>query len=160
MKQKSIPRSGEKEVIISLISFLKEKKQQRQSADICVYWEWSFSKDEDPRVRDLVRVMPKTRWGCVSEIWCSLCSSPGQQLTFPRTASWTTTYSKKKTGKGRISDNKPEAVGMSSSIDKWESLGEISKAIKTPGDWFVWRSVLWCLAWLINDSFLPFFDVD
>ena len=39
MRQKSIPGSGEKEVIIALISFLKEKKQQRQSDDVCVCWE-------------------------------------------------------------------------------------------------------------------------
>lgn len=47
MKQKSsIPRFGEKGVIITLISFLKKKKQQRQTDDICVRWEMSvFSKE-------------------------------------------------------------------------------------------------------------------
>lgn len=39
MKQKSIPRSGEKEVIITLISFLKKKKQKRQSDSDCVHAE-------------------------------------------------------------------------------------------------------------------------
>lgn len=39
MKQKLIPRSGEKKVIITLISFLKEKKQQRPSDDVSVCWE-------------------------------------------------------------------------------------------------------------------------
>lgn len=47
MKQKSsIPRSGEKEVIITLISFLKKKKQQRHTDDTCVRWEMSvFAKE-------------------------------------------------------------------------------------------------------------------